>query len=430
MSSVGARRGVAVEEPRVRARDAEGVLAPVLGHLGAEGLAVAVLRPPARDGRGVLEADLLVDPAQRPRVEAVLGAEGFRRRPAWGRHPHRFFLRPVAVDGAVDWLKLDVVTDLCFGPRHEWPTRLGAACLQARGRGFPPRLDPADELVAHLLHALLDRGTLRPGDRTALAALAAEVGGPGHLARALTPPGAGPASFPGLVAATRAGRWDDVVAATPVLRRRVAGRHPVIGARRRVTHGLLRRSGRLLRPLAGPGRVVAVVGPDGTGKSTLVAGLLTTVGVPARGLYGGTYRRGTASAVPGLATARALGRLLVTRVALAGHRRTGRLVILDRHPEQARPRPGDPVGRRTRLRRTVLAATLPVPDLLLVLDAPATVLHARRPEHTLDRLDADRARTLALRLGAPTHVLDATAPPEVVRARAVELIWRHAVPVR
>lgn len=428
MSSVGARRAVAVDEPGTGT--AEDVLVHALAHLEAEGLAVAVLRPPARDGRGVLEADLLVDPAQRPRVEAVLGAEGFRRRPAWGRAPHRFFLRPLVGDGDVDWLKLDVVTDLCFGPRHEWPTGLGAACLQDRGRTLPPRLDPADELVAHLLHALLDRGTLRPGDRTALAALAEEVRGPGRLGRALTPAGDGPASFPGLVAAARAGRWDDVAAATPCLRRQVAGRHPVAGARRRATHRLLRRGGRLLRPLAGPGRVVAVVGPDGTGKSTLVAGLVTAVGVPATGLYGGTYRSGTASSAPGLATARVLGRLLATRAALAWHRRMGRLVVLDRHPEQARPLATDTVGWRTRLRRTALAATLPPPDLLLVLDAPAAVLHARRPEHDVDRLDRDRARTLALRMAAPTHVLDATAPPEAVRVRAVDLIWRHAVPAR
>lgn len=398
-----------------------------LALLEEAGLAVAVLRDPSRDGRGVLEVDLLVDPSQRAQVEAVLVADGFRRRPGWGRDPHRFFLRPVTDGDVTDWLKLDVVTDLCFGPRHEWPSGLGADCLRDR-RTSPARLDPADELVAHVLHALVDRRSLRPKDIDALARTAATVEASGRLGLALTQPGVGPASFPGLVGAARDGRWESVRAAGPTLRRRVALRHPVRGARRSATSLVLRRATRLLRPLAGPGRVVAVLGPDGTGKSTLVAGLSEAAGVPSRVLYGGTYRSGTATAVPGLDTARVGARLLVTRARLVWHRRMGRLVVLDRHPAQARPVAADALPLRSRLRRTALAATVPDPDLVLVLDAPPEVLHARRPEHDVAHLARDRARHAALRIDAPTHVIDATAAPEAVRARAVELIWRHAVP--
>lgn len=413
---------------RTGTSSAEAALARVLDRLAADGLAVAVLRDPARDGRGVLEADLLVDPAERAEVEAALVTDGFRRRPGWGRDPHRFFLRPLVEGAATDWLKLDLVTDLCFGPRHEWPTRLGPACLRDRRTVPAHRLDPADELVAHLLHALLDRGGIRPRDAASLARTAAAVDGGGRLALALTEPGLGPASFPGLVAAARDGRWDAVRSAGPALRRRVTRRHPLRGRARRATSLVLRRATRVLRPLAGPGRVVALVGPDGTGKSTLVDGLLGSVGVPARALYGGTYRSGTGNRWPGLATARVGARLLAVRAAIGWHRRMGRLVILDRHPEQARPIPGDDLPLRTRARRTTLAATVPCPDLLLVLDAPGEVLHARRPEHDLAHLERERARHRALRMAAPTHVVDATAAPEAVRARAVDLIWRHAVP--
>lgn len=410
---------------------AEQLLQRVLSLLDDATVAVAVLRSPGRDGRGVLEADLLVDPAHRVRAEAVLVADGFRRRPGWGRDPHRFFLRPLpcpAADGSVDWLKLDLVTDLCFGPRHQWVTRLGAECLRDRRPGPQPRLAPADELVAHTLHALVDRGGLRAKDLAALSTLAGHVDGGGRLALALTEPGVGPASFTGLVAAARDGRWDAVRSAGPALRRRVAARHRVRGAARTVASLVLRRSTRLLRPLAGRGPLVALVGPDGTGKSTLVAGLVDSAGVPCRALYGGTYRSGTSSSVPGVTTARVVSRLLATRMAIAWHRTWGRLVVLDRHPVQARPVRGDELRPLSRLRRHAVAATLPPPDLIVVLDAPAELLHARRPEHSVARLERDRARHVSLPGPSPTVVVDASQAPEAVRARALALIWQLAVP--
>lgn len=407
-------------------------LVEALGALEDAGVALAVLRPPGCDGHGVLEADVLVDDTHRDRAEAVLVALGFRRRPGRGRQPHRFYVRPVAAggDGAVGWLKLDVVDDLCFGPRHQWPTRLGRACLRDRrpgaSDGAPPRLAPADALLAHLLHALLDRGVVRPRDEEVLVRLAAEVDRPGVLARHLTPP-AGPTSFAVLVADVAAGRWEAVRAAAPELQRRLVALHPVRAAGRSGRSLVLRRGARPLRPFSPRGALVACLGTDGSGKSTLVAGLVDTVGVPCRSAYGGTYRSGTGSPVPGLATTRVLVRLLGVRVATAWHRRMGRLVVLDRHPLEARPRPGDDLALPTRVRRRLLAATVPTPDLVLALDAPPSVLAARRPEHSVDRLERDRDRILSLRAGARREVLDATAPPEAVRGAAIALIWRDAV---
>ncbi len=418
-------------------RRAESALKAALTLLDGGAVAFATLRDPGRDGAGVLEADVLIDRRDQRRAERLLVEAGFRRRPSWGRHPHRFFLRPVAsssadgADGGLDWVKLDLVTDLSFGPWHQWTTGMASACLAARSPGPGARLAPADELLAHLLHAVLDRGVLRPRDIEALSRLAPRASTPGVLGHTMLTDASCDRSWARLVARIDDGDWRGLLADALRLRALVRDQRPVGGAARHVRNRTLRRGGRLLDGLAARGALVALVGPDGTGKTTLATSLVATAGVPARGLYGGTYRSGTPrSRLPGLATGRVLTRLLGTRARVTWHRRRGRLVVLDRHPTQARPGAGDHLSRRARLRRRCLASTLPRPDLLVVLDAPPEVLHERRPEHSVAHLEDDRRRHLALRVPTITRVLDASAPPDAVRADTVRLVWEHAIPTR
>ena len=80
-------------------------------------------------------------------------------------------------------------------------------------------------------------------------------------------------------------------------------------------------------------------------------------------------------------------------------------------------------GRRTRLRRALLARSLPAPDLVVVLDAPADVLVARRAEHPIEVIEAQRRRYRELAASLPDGVvLDAAArrgrgPSDPDRAR-------------
>lgn len=408
-------------------------LIEVLRQLRAHGIELALVRPPGRDGAGRVEADVLVRPSQRAEVERLLAADGFRRRPGWGRRPHRFHVRPV-LDGGhheLDWLKLDLVTDLCFGPLHELATDTGEACLDARGADArrSATLAPADELAALLLHGLLDRGQLRPDQRRRLAALAPRAGEPGPLGRRCLAPGVGPARWSDLLAMIEARDWEGVLGTAPALRAELARGRRVAVARRRLGNAVARHSTKLLTATRGRGALVAIVGPDGAGKTTLVGRLPAEAGVPCRAAYGGTHPEGTRrSVLPGGTTARIALGLLGTRARVAWHRGRGRLVVLDRHPLQVRPRPGSGLPLRTRARRHLLAATLPTPDLLVVLDAPATVLHGRRPEHAVARLEQDRLTHLALvERDRPSVVLDVTRSPVEVFHDVVQVIWRVAL---
>jgi len=410
------------------ATSATDLLNQVLDDLNLDGFQRALVREPSRDGRGLLEADLLVTPESLARVEAYLERLGFARRPAWGRRPHRFHVRPITGSGAIDWLKIDLVTDLCFGRWHEFTTDSAARCLGHPGRTDLDRLAPADELLALLGHALLDGGGLTPVARARLVALAPHASQPGVLAERLAPPDAGRPSWKEILGSIQAQRWPEVEAMASELGRRLADDRCAVAVRR-LSNRSARHSVKLLTAVGGRGPVVALVGPDGTGKSTLAAAVSHSVAMPARVLYGGTYRSGTVRRqVPGLTTLIVAGRLLATRVELDWHRVRGRLVVLDRHPVEVRPQPTDVLSARSRLRRRFLASTLRAPDLLIALDAPALLLHERRPEHAVEQLEEDRQRHLALvEQTEGSEVIDAAASADAVRNQTVELVWNRVV---
>ncbi len=403
----------------------------VLVALGQAGILRALVREPSRDGQLRLEADLLVTPEDLAETEQILAGRGFRRRPGWGRRPHRFHLRPAANDGgSIDWLKIDVVTDLCFGSLHEYASNMGPRCLLARTSPTDDRLLPADEFMALLLHGLLDASFLRVDQRDRLQALALTADRPGPLALRCLPSGSETMTWTALLEAVSRSDWSPIERLRPALRRQLAGRNRLQIRMRRLRSIAGRRSTKPLTALRARGPVVALIGPDGTGKTTLAASLAEHAGLPSRVLYGGTYRSGTTtSAVPGFTTARLIGRLLGTRAHLNWHQARGRLVVLDRHPVQARPTAEDHLSPRAALRRRIVAATLPPADLLIALDAPTAVLHRRRPEHSMERLGRDRVRTLALAENTPgAIVVDATTAPDQLRDETIRIVWERAIP--
>jgi thymidylate kinase len=367
------------------------------------------------------DIDLLVAPADAPRLAAAADRLGFARLPARRRGSHAFH---VAYDAAGDlWLKLDVVTDLAFGPAFELRSAAAAECLRRRRRvaGVAVLAD-ADAFWCLLLHRLLDRGAI--GDAAPeLRHLAAEPGcADSPLARELDGLAVPACSSASLLDATRRGDWQRLEALGPELARAWA----------RVQRATVRRRRALarIRRLAGPvvrwrrGLTVALLGPDGAGKSTAAATLGGSLPLPVRTVYLSPARPRPGPAPPGVGLALRIAGLLGRWAVGFGHRARGRVVVFDRHPYDALLPPRRPLGRLGQLRRALLARACPPPALTVVLDAPGAVLHARKGEHDPAALEADRRGYLALARARPgTVVLDATRDADAVRRDLTEAVW-------
>lgn len=204
------------------------------------------------------------------------------------------------------------------------------------------------------------------------------------------------------------------------------------------------------------GVVVALVGTDGSGKSTVaqdVAGELEGLGLATTGAYFGMARGN----LPGVGLARKLlgvpesggekvetdstpgpptDHAMVRKLAawfyaveygwrylstVAGPRRRGEVVICDRYVYDLResPWPGSPAA-------AFAEWLVPRPDILVLPDAPAEVIHARKPERSLAEQAAQQQGLRDLLAQAPARfanlVIDtsgATDKPEREVVRAV-----------
>ncbi len=399
------------------------------------GIAWCLLRGEARLADPAGDVDLLVAAADLPRLDAVLATSGFLHVPVWGKGAHRGY---VGRDAAADrFFELDVESAVEFGPsghfavnwlRPTLRTDAADALLAGRRRMGPLAVPSADDAFwALLLHCVVDKGDVADRHAARLAELVPEARPDGVLGRIVTahcPSGWDAAR---VLAVARDGDWPALVA----LGAQLPGRATAAGRAAALGRGLRRlATGRPRRGLS-----VAVLGPDGAGKSTLTRGIADSVGLPARVVYMGLWQGedGAARSLPGAALAaarrplRSWRRAAVTR----WHQAMGRLVVLDRHPFDALLPPAPPHVALKRLFFTMLARTVPAPSVVLVLDVPAEVAARRRPEEDPAALAAARIAYLALARRLPRAVvLEADRPPDALRAAAVDRIWQALLDAR
>ncbi len=166
------------------------------------------------------------------------------------------------------------------------------------------------------------------------------------------------------------------------------------------------------------GITVALLGPDGAGKSTLAAAISRETGHPAKQLYLGLWADSYLARfrfAPWLGIV--LRPLFAWRAFLLGqiHRAFGHTVIFDRYTYDAfvALEPGGFSLRRAYF--WLIAHSCPGPDLVLVLDSPSDVMFGRKGESTLPRLEEERTRYRALVDRLPNaRLVDSSREPGIV----------------
>jgi len=387
--------------------------------LESDGIRWSLLRPASSVASPEGDVDVLVEPESIDHAEDALRATGFVLMPLPRPDVHGCLYD--AELGRFVWVHVQGALNLAGA-------ELPAAQILAQVHQDDRLRLPSDDwlLWILLLRALVDKGELAPRHRDIVTELARGWGG-------------GPPELVGLaqrrgvetgraVSAASRGDWSELMRCS-VHR----GDPPPTGFRR--WRQRLARLGDLSRLYEGRGVSVAVIGPDGAGKSRLTAALAQRLPLASRvqymGLTGGRMPLADALRVPGLVFAARV--LLIWLRYARGLRQImrGGIAVFDRYTLDGTVPPGMRLSLIGRISRRLQVHVCPLPDLVLLLDASGETLHARSGEYTPEKLESWR-RTFALLEGRVEVLekIDAERSFDEVQADALARVWRRYAELR
>jgi len=399
----------------------ETLLAAVYRALDATAWPWAVLRggedSVARGG----DVDVLMDRRALDAVRTDLRRLGMAAVPAAGQGSHRFFVG--FCERQQRWVRLDVTTRVDFGPRQEYLTPVADRVLERRVRVQQRWQLCDDDAFWHLfLHRFLGN---RPVESLTLSLLAQHARPTGPLAGlidSLETPGN---SAGRLLALVRDQQWAELADIRPELVRTWRSSHPASTLTR-----FMRRADRARHALTSlrrpTGIAITIIGPDGAGKTTLAEGLRERLPFPSRYVYMGVWREYPWDRwirfVPGARLIMRMGRLLYRTAQARYHRTRGRIVLLDRFTYDVLL-PSANLDNRGRITAWLVRRVCTEPELVIVLNAPASLMWERKHEQGVDELERRRRTYLQI---AETRdfsvVIDARQTIEQVRDEAEQAI--------
>lgn len=397
------------------------------------------------------EIDLLVDPRDMKKLGDLLAKNGFAPLPSWGHEPHNFFVTYNKSLGM--WLKLDVITALRFGkPVSALELDFTSSYLTNRTRreiAFVPTTE--DKFLVLLLKCIINDKKFNDVRKARLQEMFMEIHedpfARERLEKNLTKYLPGILDWPAIAAAFQSQQPEQLLATRKAIRQRLFRQAPLAVMGRHVHTRLMKRISPLLFMMKHHGISVALLAPDGGGKSTLAKSLIAQRHLNARFIYMGENQKASNIGLPTTPWFKKkkkqkgknpLEKILVGifnfpntlleqwyRLSVSFYYRyRGRSVIFDRYIYDAwlNPRKKSLVKK---VRRLLVEGTYPTPDLVLFLDAPGEVLFARKGEHNPEWLESKRQAYLALQRQLPNMlVLDATQSPQKVQKEAIDLLWK------
>lgn len=316
-----------------------------------------------------------------------------------------------------------MTTRIEFGARQEYSTDVADRVLERRVQ-VQQRWQPCDDdAFWHLfLHRFLGN---RPVESLTLSLLAQRARAAGPLAGLIDSLAESGHSAGRLLELVRDQQWSALAESRPELVRSWRSTQPgstLAGLRRRADrarHGLTS----LRHPT---GIAITIIGPDGAGKTTLAEGLRDRLPFPSRYVYMGVWREYPWDRwirfVPGARLTMRMGRLLFRTGQARYHRTRGRIVLLDRFTYDVLL-PSANLDNRGRITAWLVRRVCTEPELVIVLNAPASLMWERKHEQGIDELERRRRTYLQI---AETRdfsvVIDARQSIEQVRDEAEQAI--------
>ena len=404
--------------------DAHPLLRRVFAALEARRVLWVLLRLPSDFAKPAGDVDLLVSPDDVGGLMEVAEELGFVALPGWEFPPSLIL---VCYDRPSDhWVVLDVATTVSFRAPAAWELAGGAREVLSRRHLRDGVAVPSDGDAFWLLlaHCLLDDGGVPPHYRHPLQALAPGASG-SFVGQAILTAAGGRGEPLAFQEAVLAGDWQGLKEMGARLGADLKRERSVVESSRATAKRALRLAQKPLLVRRRRGVSVALLGPNGVGKSTVAAGLRQGFPLGARVLHMGLWK--TTATRPGARAVEILTRPLRLwgRSAVAQyHQARGRLVIYDRYVYEARLPAKPPLLAAKRLYFWLLGHAIPAPDAAVVLDVPGDVAYGRKQENPPEELESERRVYADLAASEPSiELVDASKPADAVRADVTAIVW-------